>query len=70
MRMNAEAVAIRLEDSEYGPTLTVDRDLADGQNRGVLHCVDRLATLVITAGAATGKTFIWDPAEIGMSPIG
>ncbi len=69
MNINAEAVAVRFEDSEHGPTLAVDRDLAEGNECGVLQSLDRLVTLVVTAGSASGKTFIWDPTEIGVSPI-
>lgn len=69
MSTNVEPVAVRFEESEYGPTLAVDRDLDDGNDSGLLEMVDRLAKLVITAGSASGTTFIWDPAEIGVSPI-
>ena len=69
MERNAEPVRVRFEDSDYGPTLAVERDSDGGQHGGVLETVDRLATLVITAGSARGTTFIWDPAEIAVSPI-
>lgn len=69
MDKNIEAVGVRFEESEYGPTLAVDRELDDGHHQGVLRSADRLATLVITAGSANGKTFIWDPGEIVASPI-
>lgn len=69
MNKIGETVGVRFEDSAYGPTLAVDRDRGEGSIRGVLQSVDRLATLVITAGSASGTTFIWDPAEIGVSPI-
>lgn len=68
MNDNAQPVAIHFEDTEFGPSLTIEPTPAVQGQTGILR-TDRLATLEVTGGSARGSTFIWDPSEVVLSPI-
>ncbi len=68
MDINEQTVGVRFEDTDHGPSLTVEPEITEARQTGILRGSD-LTTVEVTSGAARGSTYIWDPSEVALSPI-